>query len=174
MHNCFLTWLLFLGFTAISFAQDNKNTYYFKSTTPQQAPLPAPVDSLSTVQDSTKEEAESSVRGDLDSLKYEILNLRKEMTGLRSEISNVQLNLAKAHKKHTTGALILAAGIGAYIFGNISASSHTGQLTQQDIVLILGGFGATVTGSILMITSHNYIGKAGKPLSKYRRSNYSR
>lgn len=109
-------------------------------------------------------------QGDIDSLKKEILNLKKDLAWLRTDLTNVQLNLSLSHRKFKIGALLLGAGVAGFFLGSFSTASNSGYPTQLGSLLILGGLGATVTGTILMINSHKYIGKAGANVRRYNRS----
>jgi hypothetical protein len=160
-------------FNGMVFCQVN-NDYNFNSGQQPKEGYQEPKETNHPPKDSiagpVEKETFATYPGDLDSLKLEILNLKKDLTLLRTDLSGVQMNLNLCHKKFRTGALIFGAGIAAYFIGSISAANNTGTISSESVLLILGGFGATVTGGILMINSHRYIGKAGVNMRRYTRT----
>jgi hypothetical protein len=168
---CFLIGLLF-ALAQHAYSQEEKDssgtkkTYYFNST---PVDLPGPLG----IQDSVGRETNITPSVDIDSLKNAIFNMQREITGLRSDISGIQRNLYMAHKKHKMGALLLAGGVAAYILGSISMGPNPTTISQEEVLLILGGIGGVISGTVIMITSHKYIGKAGISY-KYNRYNRSR
>jgi hypothetical protein len=109
----------------------------------------------------------------IDSLKREMLALRKEMRNQEITISDMQMNLQKSHSKYKTGMFMF---LGGFVLLNIVSNSinSTTPITQSQAYLILGSFGVTVAGLVIMIDSHKFIGRAGRPSDRYgsRRSYY--
>lgn len=102
----------------------------------------------------------------LDSLKKQLTLLHKEVDGQKNIVADMQMNLAKCHKKFKIGNLLLIGGVIAFNIGT-SMLQPRQQPTSSALFLILGGLGATVTGIVFKIDSHKYIGKAGN-VSKQR------
>ena len=100
----------------------------------------------------------------LDSIRRELSALRKEVDNNKNVLSGVQTNLYKSHKKFKLGMLLLIGGSIASSLGNaIFATTSAGApVPQEATLLVLGGFGATVTGIIFIFNSNKYLGKAGK------------
>lgn len=84
---------------------------------------------------------------DIDSLKRRILLLETNQ-------QNIQINLAKAHKKYSSG-------IGMVIVGALfSIAAPNFSSTAKVPVYVVGG-GLLIAGSIITIDSHHFIGLAG-------------
>ena len=115
---------------------------------------------------STIEEANYSIsQSSLDSLKRELTLLKKEIGINKNTLTNMQGNLFKAHKKFKLGMYLLIAGSVASSLGNALYASAVNaglQPSQESALLILGGFGATVTGIVFIFNANKYIGRAGK------------
>ena len=102
----------------------------------------------------------------LDSIRRELKMLRREIDNNKNTIADMQMNFRKSHKKFKIGTLLFVGGFLAFNVGAaLLTSTPAGQAASPtDILLYVGGFGASVTGIIFMINSHKYIGKAGTVL----------
>jgi hypothetical protein len=90
--------------------------------------------------------------------KFEML--RKELIQMKNEQTEVKLNLYKCHKQFRVGVGMVGAGIGLGLLG--SAMVLIGDRTSVPIAIIGGVFGTSLglAGSITMIDSHKFIGRA--------------
>ncbi len=117
------------------------------------------------VNEALGEQAKTNISSpSLDSLKRELIALRKEVDNNKNVVAGIQTNLFKSHKKFKLGMLLLIGGTIASSLGNaIFASTNPGTpVPQEAALLVLGGFGATVTGIVFIFNSNKYLGKAGK------------
>lgn len=115
--------------------------------------------------DAKEEPSNSITQSSLDSLKRELMLLKKEIGANKNTLTSMQGNLYKAHKKFKLGMYLLIAGSVASSLGNALYASAVNaglQPSQESALLILGGFGATVTGIVFIFNSNKYIGRAGK------------
>lgn len=105
----------------------------------------------------------------LDSIRRELKMLRREVDNSKNIVADMQMNFRKSHKKFRIGTLL---AVGGYLAYNIGAALITqapaGQVGSAEVLLVVGGFGATITGIVFMINSHKYIGKAGAGQSERR------
>ena len=88
----------------------------------------------------------------LDSLKAEILQLRKE-------VSTIQVNLATSEKKFKRGILVATIGYSVTITGGLMLGRKQDDLGKA---LLVAGGATGVVGTILMVDSFKYLGRAGK------------
>ena len=77
---------------------------------------------------------------------------------LEQKIDELQLNLGKAHSQYREG---LHIAVGSFVGGILLAALGEVSGVEPMAYLIAGGVGVT-TGSIMMIDSHKWIGRAGK------------
>lgn len=106
----------------------------------------------------------------LDSLKKQLTLLNKEVDGQKNIVAEMQMNLAICHKKFKIGNYLLIGGAIAFNIGT-SMLQPKQQASSSAVLLILGGLGASVTGIVIKLDSHKYIGKAGNVSNK--RARYS-
>jgi len=82
---------------------------------------------------------------------------------LKNEITFMQMNFNKSHEEFRTGMVFTVAGVLFASFGFLPSpnGNQEGREDFQKVCLAIGGAGI-LTGAILMIDSHKFIGKAGK------------
>jgi hypothetical protein len=93
-----------------------------------------------------------SQTNNLDSLKQRILMLEANQ-------ESIQFNLTKAHNRYRTGLMITITGIAMTWAG--AAAGLSGADGNSAGLLTLGSIVSTV-GSVILIDSHKFIGRAGK------------
>ncbi len=89
------------------------------------------------------------------------INMRLKTLELNNEI--IQTNLKKCHKQWQNGLEVTGFGLGASIVGSymVFNSNNIGDASKVGQIFIgLGGLTSFI-GTIIMLDSHRYIGKAG-------------
>lgn len=85
--------------------------------------------------------------------------LKKQILELNDRIDQVQLNLVTSEKKFKRGILVATIGYSLTITGGLMLGRSNDQLGQ--VLLVAGGATGTV-GTVLMIDSFKYLGRAGR------------
>lgn len=85
--------------------------------------------------------------------------LKKQILELNERMDQVQLNLVTSEKKFKRGILVATIGYSLTITGGLMLGRSNDQLGQ--VLLVAGGATGTV-GTVLMIDSFKYLGRAGK------------
>lgn len=90
---------------------------------------------------------------------YSEEELKKQVLALNERMDQVQLNLATSEKKFKRGILVATIGYSLTITGGLMLGRSNDQLGQ--VLLVTGGATGAV-GTVLMIDSFKYLGRAGK------------
>ena len=86
-------------------------------------------------------------------------DLKKQILELNERITQVQLNLEKSETKFKRGILVATIGYTLTITGGLMLGRSNDQLGQ---VLLVAGGATGAVGTVLMIDSFKYLGRAGK------------
>lgn len=100
-----------------------------------------------------------------DSLNKRIIILEQNSYFQKKEITNIQLNLERCHFQYKFGLGIVITGGLISIGGSLlfNKETKTGTPINQGIgvpVIVMGGI-TSLIGSIIIIDSHKFIGRAG-------------
>lgn len=88
-----------------------------------------------------------------------IEELKQQVLSLNERMDQVQLNLSTSEKKFKRGILVATIGYSLTITGGLMLGRSNDQLGQ--VLLITGGATGAV-GTVLMIDSFKYLGRAGR------------
>ena len=88
----------------------------------------------------------------VDSLKAEILKVR-------NDLQLVKLNLAESERKFKRGILVATVGYTVTITGGLMLGRKQDELGK---VLLVAGGATGVVGTVLMLDSFKYLGRAGR------------
>lgn len=88
-----------------------------------------------------------------------IEELKQQVLGLNERMDQVQLNLSTSEKKFKRGILVATIGYSLTITGGLMLGRSNDQLGQ--VLLVTGGATGAV-GTVLMIDSFKYLGRAGR------------
>lgn len=86
-------------------------------------------------------------------------DLKQQVLSLNERMDQVQLNLVTSEKRFKRGILVATIGYSLTITGGLMLGRSNDQLGQ--VLLVAGGATGTV-GTVLMIDSFKYLGRAGK------------
>jgi hypothetical protein len=86
-------------------------------------------------------------------------DLKQQVLALNERMDQVQLNLATSEKKFKRGILVATIGYSLTITGGLMLGRSNDQLGQ--VLLVTGGATGAV-GTVLMIDSFKYLGRAGR------------
>ena len=92
----------------------------------------------------------------------DVEELKMQVLALQTNLDHVQLNLKQADNKFKRGILISTIGYSLTITGGLMLGRKDDQLGQT--LLVIGGT-TGVVGTVLMIESFKYLGRAGKKKS---------
>ncbi len=90
---------------------------------------------------------------------YKEEELKKQILELNERIDQVQVNLVTSEKKFKRGILVATIGYTLTITGGLMLGRSNDQLGQ--VLLVTGGATGAV-GTVLMLDSFKYLGRAGK------------
>jgi hypothetical protein len=90
-------------------------------------------------------------------------DLRKQILALNQNVDNIQLNLSTSEKKFKRGILVATLGYTLTITGGMMLGRENDKLGQG--LLIAGGATGAV-GTVLMLDSFKYLGRAGRRNNK--------
>jgi hypothetical protein len=85
--------------------------------------------------------------------------LKQQVLMLQKEVSNIQVNLVMSEKKFKRGIAVATIGYAVTIAGGLMLGRQNDQLGQG--LLIAGGITGAV-GTVLLVDSFKYLGRAGK------------
>lgn len=85
--------------------------------------------------------------------------LKKQILELNERMDQVQLNLVTSEKKFKRGILVATIGYSLTITGGLMLGRSNDQLGQ---VLLVAGGATGAVGTVLMIDSFKYLGRAGR------------
>ena len=88
----------------------------------------------------------------VDSLKAEILKVR-------NDLQLVKLNLAESERKFKRGILVATVGYTVTVTGGLMLGRKQDELGK---VLLVAGGATGVVGTVLMLDSFKYLGRAGR------------
>jgi hypothetical protein len=86
-------------------------------------------------------------------------DLKKQVLLLQQDVDNIQLSLATSQKKFKRGILVATIGYTLTITGGLMLGRQNDQLGQG--LLIAGGVTGAV-GTVLLVDSFKYLGRAGR------------
>lgn len=97
-------------------------------------------------------------------------DFKRRILALEQSQQEMQVALAKSHKKFSTGTLLLVGGMTTLVASGIiyaKQSTNTdiaenGKLVKPTPVLLFIGGGLVTAGAIVQIDSHKWIGRAGR------------
>jgi 3-keto-L-gulonate-6-phosphate decarboxylase len=89
--------------------------------------------------------------------------LKKQILALNQNVDQIQLNLSTAEKKFKRGILIATLGYTMTITGGMMLGRENDKVGQG--LLIAGGATGAV-GTVLMLDSFKYLGRAGRKNNK--------
>jgi hypothetical protein len=89
----------------------------------------------------------------------DVEDLKKQVLLLQQDVDNIQLNLATSQKKFKRGILVATIGYTLTITGGLMLGRQNDQLGQG--LLIAGGVTGAV-GTVLLVDSFKYLGRAGR------------
>lgn len=90
---------------------------------------------------------------------YKEEELKKQILELNERVDQVQVNLVTSEKKFKRGILVATIGYTLTITGGLMLGRSNDQLGQ--VLLVTGGATGAV-GTVLMLDSFKYLGRAGK------------
>ena len=90
---------------------------------------------------------------------YKEEELKKQILELNERVDQVQVNLVTSEKKFKHGILVATIGYTLTITGGLMLVRSNDQLGQ--VLLVTGGATGAV-GTVLMLDSFKYLGRAGK------------
>ncbi len=85
--------------------------------------------------------------------------MKQQILLLQTDVTNIQLNLAKSEKTFKRGMAVATLGYAVTIAGGLMLGRKNDQLGQG--LLIAGGATGAV-GTVLLVDSFKYLGRAGK------------
>jgi hypothetical protein len=88
----------------------------------------------------------------VDSLKAEVLSMKED-------IKVIQVNLATSEKKFKRGIFVATLGYSITITGGLMLGRKNDELGKA---LLIAGGGTGVVGTVLMVDSFKYLGRAGR------------
>ena len=88
-----------------------------------------------------------------------------KLDSIKMEVQQMQFNLSKCHKQYNTGTAFIITGSASSAFGAFVSNSIDPTVRNTGGGFIIAGGLMLLTGLIIQINSHNYIGKAGLSLS---------
>lgn len=100
-----------------------------------------------------------SLSGYCQQVPNDIEDLKKQVLSLQHDVENIQLNLSTSEKKFKRGILVATIGYTLTITGGLMLGRQNDQLGQG--LLIAGGVTGAV-GTVLMVDSFKYLGRAGR------------
>lgn len=86
-------------------------------------------------------------------------DLKAQVLSLRQDVNNIQLNLTTAEKKFKRGILVATIGYTVTITGGLLLGRQNDQLGQ---VLLVAGGATGAVGTVLLVDSFKYMGRAGR------------
>jgi hypothetical protein len=93
----------------------------------------------------------------------DVEELKKQVLSLQQNVDNIQLNLSTSEKKFKRGILVATIGYTLTITGGLMLGRQNDQLGQG--LLIAGGVTGAL-GTVLMVDSFKYLGRAGRDKRK--------
>jgi hypothetical protein len=93
----------------------------------------------------------------------DVEELKKQVLSLQQNVDNIQLNLSTSEKKFKRGILVATIGYTLTITGGLMLGRQNDQLGQG--LLIAGGVTGAI-GTVLMVDSFKYLGRAGRDKRK--------
>ena len=93
----------------------------------------------------------------------DVEELKKQVLSLQQNVDNIQLNLFTSEKKFKRGILVATIGYTLTITGGLMLGRQNDQLGQG--LLIAGGVTGAL-GTVLMVDSFKYLGRAGRDKRK--------
>ncbi len=100
-----------------------------------------------------------SVSSYAQQLPADVEQLKAQVLSLRQDVSRIELNLVTSEKKFKRGILVATIGYTLVITGGLMLGRENDQLGQG--LLIAGGV-TGVVGTVLMVDSFKYLGRAGR------------
>lgn len=85
--------------------------------------------------------------------------LKKEILSLREDVDRVQINLALSEKKFRRGIVVATIGYSVTIAGGLMLGRKQDDLGKA---LLVAGGATGMVGTVLMVDSFKYLGRAGK------------
>jgi 3-keto-L-gulonate-6-phosphate decarboxylase len=85
--------------------------------------------------------------------------LKKQILALQQNVDNIQINLSTSEKKFKRGILVATIGYAVTITGGLMLGRENDQLGQG--LLVAGGI-TGAAGTVLMLDSFKYLGRAGR------------
>jgi hypothetical protein len=86
-------------------------------------------------------------------------DLKKQVLSLQRDVDNIQLNLATSQKKFKRGILVATIGYSLTIAGGLMLGRENDKTGQ---VLLIAGGATGAVGTVLLVDSFKYLGRAGK------------
>ncbi len=90
-------------------------------------------------------------------LEYDYNKTIKIVSNNKTIVDDIQLNLSNCHKQYKTGITCSIVGLVLSTVGTILVFDTP----EVGVPLIIGGSGLSITGVVITINSHKYIGRAG-------------
>jgi hypothetical protein len=88
-----------------------------------------------------------------------IEDLKVQVLQMQQDVDNIQLNLVTSEKKFKRGILVATIGYTVTITGGLLLGRSNDQLGQ--VLLVAGGVTGAV-GTVLLVDSFKYLGRAGR------------
>jgi hypothetical protein len=92
-------------------------------------------------------------------LPADVEQLKAQVLSLRQDVSRIELNLTTSEKKFKRGILVATIGYSLVITGGLMLGRQNDQLGQG--LLVAGGVTGAL-GTVLMVDSFKYLGRAGR------------
>lgn len=86
-------------------------------------------------------------------------DLKVQVLKMQQDVDNIQLNLVTSEKKFKRGILVATIGYTVTITGGLLLGRSNDQLGQ--VLLVAGGVTGAV-GTVLLVDSFKYLGRAGR------------
>jgi len=91
--------------------------------------------------------------------------LKREILEMRTDVNQIQMNLTASEKKFKRGILVATIGYTLTITGGLMLGRQNDKAGQ--VLLVAGGVTGAV-GTVLMVDSFKYLGRAGKKKKSYQ------
>ncbi|MFY8035904.1 MAG: hypothetical protein ACOVMQ_01995 [Cyclobacteriaceae bacterium] len=86
-------------------------------------------------------------------------DLKAQVLQMQQDVDNIQLNLVTSEKKFKRGILVATIGYTVTITGGLLLGRSNDQLGQ---VLLVAGGATGAVGTVLLVDSFKYLGRAGR------------
>lgn len=100
-----------------------------------------------------------SISGYAQQLPADVEQLKTQVLSIQQDVNRIQLNLGTAEKKFKRGIVVATLGYTLTITGGLMLGRQNDQLGQG---LLIAGGATGALGTVLMVDSFKYLGRAGR------------